>query len=503
LAPGPSTRDRDGRSSFDSIVLGGGAAGCVLAARLSEDPARSVCLVEAGPDYGADSAAWPETIMDARALPRDHVWESRVPTHRIRAKILGGSSSINGCWHTWGAPADYARWAEHGGPSWSETVLDRYREVAAAQMALQLPPEEELSAWSEAALSAAASLGFPVVDTAAPSTGPGVGSPLLNARDGVRWNAALAYLGDARTRPNLTVLGRATVDRLVLAGDRVTAAEIVRAGRRIALAADEYVLACGAFGSPAVLMRSGVGPAGHLAEVGVPAQVDLPGVGENLGDHPGVFVLLAPGAELNAALAAKDATGDLYGSRVLIRAASSICADGWDLHVLPTAGPPLFGSMPRGTYEVGISVFVLAPASRGRVRLASRDPDEPLRIDPAFLLDRTGRDLAILRSGLEVAEELAAAAPLARLAGRADATSARALSDAELRARAGAYWHPVGTCAVGPEDDPLSVVDHAGRVHGILNLRVVDASVLPDVPAANTQLSVLAVAEMLAAEGGR
>jgi choline dehydrogenase len=246
-------------------------------------------------------------------------------------------------------------------------------------------------------------------------------------------------------------------------------------------------------------MRSGIGPAAHLEETGIRPEVDLPGVGANLTDQPGVFVPLAPTADLNAALAAKEASGDLYVSRMLIRAASELCPDGsWDLHILPTAGPPLFGRLPPGQYEAGIAAFVMKPASRGHVRLRSADPAEAPDIDPTFLSDPQGHDVAVVRSGLAIVEELAGSAPLKALASPVGGQRAKDLPDRELRARVGTYWHPVGTCAMGAQDDPLAVVDGEGRVRGLANLRVVDASILPTVPAANTQLPVLAVAEMLA-----
>jgi choline dehydrogenase len=485
----------------DVAVLGGGVAGCVLAARLSEDPARTVVLVEAGPDHGPDPAGWPASLRDARALPRDAVWERGGAAHLLRGRVLGGSSCVNGCWNTWGSLADHAEWARAGGERWSAAGMAPYRERAIASMGLREVPEHELSPWAGAAFEAARAAGHRRVDTSAPG-GPGYGTPLLNAVDGLRHNAALAYLTpEVRARPNLTVLAGALADRVVVRGGRALGAELVVAGRRVTLRAGDCVVACGTYGSPAVLLRSGIGPAAHLAGLGVPVAADLPGVGGNLTDQPGVFVPLAPTRELNAALAAKEAAGDLYVSRVLVRAAGEECPPGgWNLHLLPTAGPPLFGRLPAGEYEAGVSAFLMKPRSRGRVRLASADPAAAPLIDPAFLSDPDGRDLAVLRSGLALAEALAASGPLRALA--APGPGARPASEApeaELRSRLGTYWHPVGTCAMGPPEDPYAVVDGAGRVRGVAGLRVADASVLPTVPAANTQLPALAAAELLAA----
>ncbi|MFI1522692.1 GMC family oxidoreductase [Kitasatospora cineracea] len=485
-------------AGYDVLVLGGGVAGCVLASRLSEDPDRTVCVVEAGPDFGPDRQDWPARVLNARALPREEVWERHAPAHRIRARLLGGSSCINGCWNTWGSESDHAEWARIGGPRWTASAMEPYRLAAVEQMGLRQVPEREFSPWSRSALAAAAELGFREVDMATPG-GPGYGTPLLNAFDGVRHNAAFAYLEEARSRPNLTIIGDAAVDRLDIRDGRVRGVSIEVDGRRETLRADSYLLACGTFGSPALLMRSGVGPAAHLLDVGVRPEIDLPGVGSNLTDQPGVFVPLAPTDELNAALAAKEADGDLYVSRMLVRASSGLCPDGsWDLHILPVAGPPLFGKLPPGQYEAGISAFVMNPASRGTVRLVSADRTVAPEIEPGFLTDEGGRDLAVLRSGLEIVERMAATQALGPLVGPVRDHPARDASDQDLRARLGTYWHPVGTCAMGAPDDPRAVVDSEARVRGVSNLRVVDASILPTVPAANTQLPVIAVAEMLA-----
>jgi choline dehydrogenase len=484
---------------YDVLVLGGGVAGCVLAARLSEDPGRTVCLVEAGPDYGAHSGAWPSPVLNARALTREAVWERHAAPYRIRARILGGSSCINGCWNTWGSQADHDEWVRAGGAHWSAPSMDRFRRAAITQMSLVPVPDRELTAWSRGALAGARELGYEQVDMGCPG-GPGYGTPLLNAVDGLRRNVAFAYLDASRSRSNLTILGEATVARLAVGAGRVHGAHVEVAGQAMTLVADEYVLACGTFGSPAVLMRSGIGPAAHLSEVGIRPQVDLPGVGRNLSDQPGVFIPLAPTPQLNAALAAQEEAGELYVSRALIRAASDLCTAGaWDLHILPTAGPPLFGKLPPGQYEAGVSAFLMKPASRGQVRLRSADPSEPLDIEPAFLSDECGRDLAVIRAGLRLAAELAASEPLSTLTtGPGHRNLGCDLTDDELRSRVGTYWHPVGTCATGAADDAHAVVDPAARVRDVSNLRVADASILPTVPAANTQLPVLAVAEMVA-----
>lgn len=496
--------DNDACTSYDVLILGGGVAGCVLASRLSEDSSRSVCVVEAGPDYGPDQLAWPKKILDARILPRDDVWETDSAPHRIRAKVLGGSSCINGCWHTWGSKSDFEEWALIGGADWSERRLDQFRRVAVEKMRLRAVPDSELSVWSSSSLAAAAQLGYPeIADMAVPSTGPGVGCPPVNAIGDFRWNASFAYLDPARPRPNLRILSNATVNRLIIRGETVQGVDVALAGERITLTADSYLLTAGAYGSPEVLLRSGVGPAAHLAEIGIRTEVDLPGVGANLVDHPCLVLPLTPTPDLNVALAEKEAAGELYASQVAIKAASELCENGsWDLHLLPTAGAPLFGTLPPGQYEVGIAAFLMKPASRGRLRLRSADPAVPMDIDPAVFSDAEGRDLAVGREGLRLAAELAASSALKSWVTPAGATDRQEEPDADLRSRAGTYWHPVGTCSMGADDDPRAVVDGQGQVRGISNLRVIDASILPTIPRSNTQLPVLAVAEMLAKQVG-
>jgi choline dehydrogenase len=485
---------------FDVLIVGGGVAGCVLAARLSEDPGRSVGLVEAGPDYGPDQATWPGTLLDARVLPRDQVWEAESAPYRIRAKVLGGSSVINGCWHTWGAEEDFAEWAEAGGPDWSQDGLEPYRRRAVERMRLRPIPDSELSVWSSASLSAAAELGYPeAAEMAAPGKGSGYGCPPVNAIGQLRWNVAFAYLDEARTRPNLHILSDATVRRVVVEKGRVTAAEAEVGGGHVTFSAGTYVLAAGAYGSPTLLLHSGIGPAAHLTEVGVRPTVDLPGVGANLTDHSCLVLPLRPTDELNAALAEKEAAGNLYASQVAIKAATEHCPEGaWDLHLLPTAGAPLFGSLPPGQYEAGIAAFLMKPDSRGRLRLRSADPSDAPDIDPALF--SVEKDLVVARRGLESAAELAASPALKRWTRPSEHGSPLDLPDGDLRSRAGTYWHPVGTCAMGADGDPHAVVDGEGRVHGVEGLRVIDASILPTIPRCNTQLPVLAMAEMLAAK---
>jgi choline dehydrogenase len=348
-------------------------------------------------------------------------------------------------------------------------------------------------------------LGYPFVeDLAGRTAGAGVGLPPINAVGDLRWNAAFGYLDDCRANPALDILAGASVQRLRFTGDTVTEV-LVREGDRLRrFSAATVVLTAGAFGSPAVLMRSGIGHPRRLAEDGVAPLRELPGVGANLSDHPGVTLRLAASGELRDALAEIERRGKLYASQVAVKAASSVCptdsgAGQWDLHLLPIAGAPLFGTPVPGEYEVAITAFLMKPRSRGTVRLdhGAAVPDQN------YLSDPDGRDVQALADGLALARELAATA---ELAGLASVTAVPDLADRgragldRLRASLGTYWHPVGSCALGTDPDAGAVVDGRGRVHGFDNLYVLDAAILPTTPRANTQLSVLAVASMLAGQ---
>ncbi|HEU0336154.1 MAG TPA: GMC family oxidoreductase [Gaiellaceae bacterium] len=421
---------------FDVLVLGGGAAGCVVARRLA-DRGADVCLVEAGPDYGPfGSSGWPAEMVEARTLPMTHLWESAADDRSSsRARIIGGCSAHNACMIFRGEPRDYDEW----GPGWTyaelEPYLDRAEEAIGTRPGIAPVP----APWHRAAVESARREGVE-------------GGPFpANARDGVRWNAAFAYLDPVRDRVSIRA------DTLV---ERVDAPR-VHTDRGV-LEAASIVLAAGAYGTPAILLRSGVGD-------------ELP-VGENLVDHPGVGVRWAPTPRLAADTAAHEREhGPLFQAHTALTPP--------DLHLLPWTNPAESG------YEVSMAVFFLKPHSRGRVTLTSEDPSAPPRIEHGFLAD--GRDVEPLVRGLEVARSLAAAEPLAAYVEAETAPGDQDL-EAYVHANVRGYFHPVGTCALG------SVCDRQGRVLGHEALVVADASLLPTIPRANTHLSVLAVAEKVA-----
>lgn len=446
---------------YDVLVLGAGAAGCALAGRLSEDADRTVCLVEAGPDYGPLSEGrWPADILDPCWLALEsHLWERDDPEDRsqARARILGGCSAHNACVLLEGAPSDY-EWGE----GWSYEAFAPCLRRAYETLRGHVLADEELTPWHRAFREAggADSIVHPV-----------------NIVDGVRWHTGFAYVDPARGRANLTVLADTLVDRLLLDGGRAVGA--VAGGRE--LRGDTVVVSASAYGSPAILLRSGIGPADELARHGIEQVADLP-VGEGLADHVGTGAAWEPTERLLRETAAHEAEHGLYMGQVTVAASSRSCPPGVrDIFVFPAldVGPEISGA-----------AFAMKPRSRGSVRLNAREPEAPLAIDHGFLRDE--RDVAVLAEAFERLRELAEAPEVRPYRTRELCPGAEVGAEEHVRSSARGFFHPVGTCAIG------SVLDERCRVLGIESLHVVDASAIPEIPAANTNLTTVALAERAA-----
>jgi choline dehydrogenase len=361
---------------------------------------------------------------------------------------------------------------------------------------------DDLEPFMRAGLDAAVEIGLPVLeDFDDPGISEGAAPIPVNAVGDVRWNAAFAYLDPARERPNLTIVPNAIVDRLRFDGERAVDAVVRVGGEEREIAADLVVLTAGAYGSPAILLRSGVGPAEDLARQSIDVRADVPGVGRNLIDHPRVEVVYRPSPELLARTRSHLA-GEPARAQTLLKARSQACPpDTWDLHVMMRVRPPISDDpRPPGDPLAHLYVHVMKPESRGSVRIDSRDPGTLPIVDHGFLSDPAGHDAAALVDGIGLARRLATTSVMDELL--QDELAPGALDEDALASHmAGSvvgYWHPVGTCKMGPESDAGSVVDASGRLHPSTNVYVADASIMPTIPRANTHLPVIAIAERIA-----
>jgi len=478
----------------NTVVVGAGAAGCVLAARLSEDPARRVVLIEAGPDYPTLDQL-PEDLRDGWRSAGSHDWALRdeaTGAAVARARVVGGCSATNGTIALRGTVRDFDGWAARGNPGWSYAeVLPAFRKLEddhdfvdrwhgqGGPLPIRRYRAKELTTVNAAAYEAAAQVGFPeVADHNRPGT-TGLGHAPVNAFGGVRMSAAMTYLAQARGRPNLVLLADALVDRVLIHDQR--AVGVLLADGRI-VRADRVVLAAGTYGSPAILLRSGVGPADELRALGIGVRVDLRGVGANLQEHPGVSVIWPVGQP--------QPDGPRFQVVATWRSGSDEEAD-HDMQHVPAGTPQLFW----------VSASVMTPRSRGTVKLASADPSVAPRIRLNLLQDPL--DLARMIEGVRSARRIGAHKPLAALASGPEQWAGAGIDDdAELanavKAAAWTYHHAAGTCAMGPSPAVGAVVDANGAVHGMDALTVADASIMPVIPAANIHLTTLMIAERIA-----
>jgi choline dehydrogenase len=480
----------------------------VLAARLSASGDRSVVLIEAGPDYPS-VADLPADIADGSEPTLSHDWNFSAepdgtpePVALPRGRLVGGCSATNGAVWVRGWPGDYDGWSAAGNPGWTFDELlpffcmvesdqdfrDEWHGCNGPIPVARLRPEE-LDDHSRAFAASAIACGHARCDDHNRPRAVGVGPWPRNVRDGLRMSTALTYLAEARVRPNLEIRADTTVDRVEMAhgrarGVRLQGGDVVEAGT--------VVLAGGTYASPTILLRSGIGPAAQLQGHGLPVVADLPGVGAGLVDHPLVAVDLpvAPGRRGPALQVMLTMRSDLAGPN-----------DAPDLQLF-TSGPYDDAAIPSGAV-FGIAAELLAPRSRGSLRLRSADPADPPRIDPAHL--RHPDDIARMVEATRVSRRISRTPPLADLVIGPEINPGDGIGDDDadglaqsIRSRVSSCHHPVGTCAMGPDPDAGAVVNARGAVHGVEGLYVADASIMPTIPAANTNLPTIVVAERIA-----
>ncbi|MEY4607032.1 MAG: hypothetical protein RLY45_1792 [Actinomycetota bacterium] len=470
------------------VVVGGGSGGCAVAGRLAE-AGRDVVLLEAGPDYGpVDSGRWPAEFLDARAMPvTSHDWGYTADRWRFeRARIIGGCSSHNGAIAAVGQRQEYDDWKV---PGWSGNDVAPVFQRVLQRMRVRAYERTEAGPFHERCLQAAESLGWTIAsDLCDLDAGDSFGLETVNVVGATRWNAAFAYLDPVRDRLRI-------VDEAIVAtfdwGEHGVKVTVLRRGEPVTIEAGTLVLAAGAYGSPALLERSGIGNPAALVDAGVTCRKNLMGVGANLQDHPMVHADRAVGPQLQQWLDAAAATGFLPEEQTLGKFTSDLSADGrYDLHVFPVCASDQTSAL-HG--KVHVEVAVLNPASRGSVHIASGDPEQQPKISHKYLSDRAGRDLQVLRRGVKVAEQLLSHPHLASVLG--DRITDMHY-DAAYYETVSHYYHPAGSCAMG--DTFLSVVDERARVRGVPNVRIADASIMPFITRANTNLPTVMIGERVA-----
>jgi choline dehydrogenase len=508
------------RDTFDDIIVGAGSAGIPIAARLSADPTRRVALIEAGPDYRTADET-PSDLLDGNEMSlveHDYRYVADLlptrPTRYFQGRVTGGSSAVGNTIAIRGIPDDFDEWAAAGNPEWAwDKVLPHFVAIEDDQdyggefhgrggpVPIRRWRPEELTPVQESFLEGCLEYGFPRTEDHNHPESTGVG-PAPSNRQGsrMRVSTATAYLPpDVRARDNLTIMADTAVNRVLLENGVARGVELLTGTTTQQLHARRVVLSAGSLNSPAILLRSGIGPQDDLRQLGIDVRLDLPGVGAGLHDQvrTGVFMVPKPGAEN---------FGKSVG-QIVVRAAAPSTARQNDMYYAMVNHFNLAHQFPHLREAAGADrVFVVLvvarqPNSRGRVTLASTDPRTAPHIDLNAL--SADKDRQLLADGLRVGWDLSQSPTIRNLADKVVLLNDSIMNsddavDDYVTATVDPAYNPVGTARMGPATDPLTVVDQRCAVHGVDGLYVADASVMPTMVRANTNLSVIMIGERVA-----